>query len=137
MRNASALYQQNRAAGSVEGADAHQLISMLLEGAMDRIAQARGHLLHGNTSAKGDSISRAVAIVGALRESLDHKVDPALSQRLESLYEYVTRRLLFAQLHDNVGALDEAARLLAPVREGWMGIRGAYLAQAAGQAQSA
>jgi flagellar protein FliS len=137
MRNASALYQQNRAAGGVESADAHQLISMLMEGAMDRIAQARGHLLHGNTSAKGDSIARAVAIVGELRESLDHKVDPAFSQRLESLYEYVTRRLLFAQLHDDVGALDEAARLLAPVREGWMGIRSAYLAQAAAQAQGA
>lgn len=137
MRNASALYQQNRAAGGVESADAHQLISMLLEGAMDRIAQARGHLLRGDAPAKGASISRAVAIVGELRASLNHKVDPTFSQRLESLYEYVTRRLLFAQLHDDVGALDEAARLLAPVREGWMGIRGAYLAQAGAQAQSA
>lgn|SRR5512139_660986 len=136
MRQASALYQQNSVAG-VESADAHQLVSLLLDGAMDRIAQARGHLQHGNVAAKGSCISKAVAIIGALRDSLDHAVDPAFSQRLESLYEYVTRRLLYAQLHDNVHALDEAAHLLAPVREGWQGIRASYLAAAGEQAKSA
>lgn len=136
LRQASALYQQNSVAG-VESADAHQLVGLLLDGAMDRIAQARGHLQHGNVAAKGSCISKAVAIIGALRDSLDHAVDPAFSQRLESLYEYVTRRLLYAQLHDNVAALDEAARLLAPVREGWQGIRASYLATAGEQAKSA
>lgn len=136
LRQANALYQQNSVAG-VESADAHQLVSLLLDGAMDRIAQARGHLQHGNVAAKGSCISKAVAIIGALRDSLDHAVDPAFSQRLESLYEYVTRRLLYAQLHDNVAALDEASRLLAPVREGWQGIRASYLAAASEQAKSA
>lgn len=133
MRHASALYQQNSVSGGVESADPHQLVGMLLDGALDRIAQARGHVQHGNVAAKGTCISKAVAIVGELRDSLDHKVDPAFSQRLESLYEYVIRRLLYAQLHDDLAALDEASRLLAPVREGWQGIRGAYLAQAEAQ----
>ncbi|HEX5306504.1 MAG TPA: flagellar export chaperone FliS [Dyella sp.] len=136
MRHAGALYQQNAVAG-VESADAHQLVNLLLDGAMDRIAQARGHLQHGNVAAKGSCISKAVAIVGELRDSLNHEVDPAFSQRLESLYEYVTRRLLYAQLNDNLAALDEAARLLAPVREGWQGIRANYLAAASAQAKSA
>ncbi len=78
-----------------------------------------------------------MAIVGQLRDSLDHKVDPTFSQRLESLYEYVTRRLLYAQLNDDLVALDEAARLLGPVREGWQGIRGAYLAQSSAQSVQA
>lgn len=129
MRHASALYQQNSAAG-VEDADAHRLVGMLLDGALDRIHQARGHTVHGNVAAKGASISGALAIVGELRESLNHEVNPALSQRLESLYEYITRRLLFAQLNDSVDALDESARLLAPVREAWQAIRGDYLALA-------
>ncbi len=133
MRHASAFYQQNSVSGGVESADPHQLVGMLLDGALDRIAQARGHVQHGNVAAKGTCISKAVAIVGELRDSLDHKVDPAFSQRLESLYEYVIRRLLYAQLHDDLAALDEASRLLAPVREGWQGIRGAYLAQAEAQ----
>jgi len=131
MRQASAMYQQTRAQGSVEGADPHQLISMLLDSAIERIAQARGHIRHGNVPAKGEAISKAVAIIGELRDSLNHDAGGELSKRLDSLYDYVTRRLLFAQLRDDDAALAEAARLLAPVREGWQGIRAAYLEQAA------
>lgn len=127
MRNASAIYQQNSVRGGVEDADPHQLIGMLLDGAIDRISQARGHMIHGNVADKGSSIARAVAIVGELREGLDHKVDPAFSQRLDSVYEYVTRRLLYAQLNDDLAALDETVRLLVPIREGWQAIRGDYL----------
>jgi flagellar protein FliS len=131
MRQASAMYQQTRAQGSVEGADPHQLVSMLLDSAIERIAQARGHIRHGNVPAKGETISKAVAIVAELRGSLNHDAGGELSQRLDSLYDYVTRRLLFAQLRDDDAALDEASRLLVPVREGWQGIRAAYLEQAA------
>ena len=65
------------------------------------------------------------------QDAKHHDAGGELSQRLDSLYDYVTRRLLFAQLRDDDAALDEASRLLAPVREGWQGIRAAYLEQAA------
>lgn len=126
--NATAVYQQNSVRGGVEGADPHQLISMLLGGVIERIAQARGYITHGNVPGKGSSVARALAILGELRGSLDHKADPTLSGRLDSLYEYITRRLLHAQLNDDVAALDEAISLLTPVREGWHGIRASYLA---------
>ena len=125
-RSASALYQQNTAVGA-EDADPHQLIGMLLDGAIDRINQAIGFITYGNVPAKGEAVSKTVAIIAELRASLDHKADAALSQRLESLYEYVTRRLLFAQLNDDRNALAECVRLLTPVREGWQGIRSTYL----------
>ena len=128
MRNASAVYQQNSARGRIENADAHQLVSMLLEGAIDRTVQARGHMVRADVAAKGRAINGAISIVGELRNSLDHKVDPGMSQRLDSLYEYVSRRLLMAQLHDDVGALDEVIKLLTPIRDGWLGIRPHYMA---------
>lgn len=124
MRNASAIYQQNSVQGVVEDADPHKLVSLLLEGAIDHIVKARGNIVHHVVAAKGNNIARAVAIVGALRDSLDHSVDPVLCQRLDSLYDYVTRRLLFAQLNDDEAALDEVIRLLTPVREGWQAVRG-------------
>jgi len=133
-RQAAAMYQQYSARAGVEDADAHQLISMLLDGAIDRIAQACGHIRHGDVAGKGNSISRAVAIVGQLRMSLDHEAGGGLAKRLEALYDYVTRRLIHAQLHDDVAALEECIRLLSPVREGWKGIRGEYLAGRAGGA---
>ena len=127
---AHAMYRQTRAQGGVENADPHQLTGMLLDGALERIAQACGHIRHGDVAGKGACISRAVAIVGQLRADLDHEAGGELSRRLESLYEYVTRRLLHAQLHDDVAALEECVRLLTPVRDGWAGIRDSYLASA-------
>jgi flagellar protein FliS len=129
MRSAGSLYRQTSAQGSVEGADRHQLIGMLLDGLVDRVNQARGHILHQDLPAKGQSFSKAIAILTELRESLDHTVAPKLTQQLDALYDYVIRRLLFAQLNDDLAALDECQRLIAPVREGWQAIRGDFLAQ--------
>jgi flagellar biosynthetic protein FliS len=134
MRQASAMYQQTRAEGRVEGADPHQLIAMLLDGAIERIAQARVHLRRGDVPAKGAVVTKAVAIVGELRASLNHEAGGSVAQRLDSLYDYVNRRLLFAQLNNDDQALAECACLLEPVRDGWNGIRDAYLAGRAGSA---
>jgi flagellar secretion chaperone FliS len=131
MRNASALYRQTNAQGSIEGADRHQLIAMLLDGLVDRIHQARGHILHNDVPAKGQAFAKAVGILSELRKSLDHSVEPTLTGRLESLYEYITRRLLHAQLNDDLTALDESERLLAPIRSAWRAIREPYLAEQA------
>lgn len=131
MRNASALYAQTKARGSVEGADPHQLLAMLLDGLADRITQARGHILHQDIPAKGRAFAKAIGIVNALRASLDHDVEPSLTGRLDALYDYINRRLLHAQLHDDLDALDECERLLAPIRQAWHAIREPWLAERA------
>lgn len=132
MRQASAMYRQTRAEGVVEGADPHKLIAMLLDGVMERIAQARGHVIHGNVPAKGVAIGKAVAIIGELRASLNREAGGQLALRLDALYDYVNRRLLYAQLNNDERALAECLDLLEPLREGWGGIRDSYLAGRAG-----
>jgi flagellar protein FliS len=133
MRQAHAMYQQTRVQGGVEGADRHRLTAMLFDGAIERINQACGHVRRGDVAGKGEAISRAVAIVGQLRSDLDHQAGGELSGRLDALYEYVTRRLLHGQLHDDVAALEECVRVLVPLRDGWAGIRESYLASARAQ----
>jgi flagellar protein FliS len=130
-RNGSSLYAQTRAQGSVEGADRHQLLAMLLDGLVDRINQARGHILHKDIPAKGQAFGKAIAMLNTLRGSLDHSVEPTLTGRLDALYDYITRRLLHAQLNDDLRALDECERLISPIREAWHAIREPYLAELA------
>lgn len=130
-RNGSALYAQTRAQGNIEGADPHQLLAMLLDGLVDRITQARGHILHGDIPAKGHAFAKAIGILNELRQSLDHSVEPTLTGRLDALYDYIIRRLLHAQLNDDLRALDECERLVAPIRQAWHAIREPYLAERA------
>jgi flagellar protein FliS len=127
-RSASAMYQQNAVHGRVEDADPHQLTMLLMDTAIERINQARNHLARGDLGGKAISVSKAMAIVVELRASLDHAKDSKLSGRLEALYEYVGRRLLAAQAHNDDAALAESARLLSPIRDSWREIRGQYLA---------
>ncbi|NII54198.1 flagellar export chaperone FliS [Luteibacter sp. SG786] len=115
-------YQQVRTQGGVETADPHGLITMLMDGALERMRFARGCIATGNVAGKGEAISKAIEIVGALQAALNPEVGTSLVARLESLYDYMNRRLLHANLHSDSEALDEVARLLGQIRDSWVAI---------------
>ena len=73
-------------------------------------------------SRKGESISSAISIIGGLRDSLDHKVGGAIAANLENLYEYMTHRLLEANLNSDEAALAEVHTLLMEIKSAWDGI---------------
>lgn len=122
MGNKASRYQQTQVSTGVNGADPHQLIQLLLDGATERMALARGCIQRGDLAGKGERISRTIAIIEALRASLDHDAGGSLSERLDALYDYVIRRLLDANLHADVAALDEAASLMEEIRNAWAAI---------------
>jgi flagellar protein FliS len=113
-------YQQVRSRGGVESANPHGLITLLMDGALERIVSARGHMQRGEIAAKGEAISRCINIIGGLRDSLDRMVDPALVDRLDSLYEYMSRRLLQANMRNDTTLLVEVSNLLRQVRDSWV-----------------
>lgn len=115
-------YARVRTHGGVESATPHQLVTLLLDGALDGIAGARGHMQRHEVAAKGEAIGRSIGIIEGLRASLDHERGDELSANLDALYEYAARRLLLANRDDDAAALDEVAALLEPVREAWTAI---------------
>lgn len=113
-------YQQVRSHGGVESADPHGLITLLMDGAIERLVKARAHMQRGEVAAKGELIGRCINIVGGLRDGLDPSVQTPLVEQLDSLYDYMSRRLLWANLRDDVGALDEVSRLMQQLRDSWV-----------------
>ncbi len=114
--------QINRQTG-VEEKDPHQLIGMLMDGVMDRVSTAKGHVQRNEVDKKGQSISAAITIIGGLQASLNHEAGGELAERLNGLYEYMAERLFIASKDNSVQALDEVCTLMAEVRTGWNGIR--------------
>lgn len=109
---------------SVTAADPHKLISMLFQGALQAIANAKGAMLRKDIPAKGAAISKAILIIDdGLNASLDKNVGGELAQNLGSLYEYMTLRLLNANMKNDVAILDEVTRLLTDLKEAWDSIR--------------
>lgn len=115
-------YRQVRTQGGVETADQHGLVTLLLDGALERIRFARGCMTGGNVAGKGEAVSKAIEIVGGLQSGLNHDVETPLVGQLDSLYDYMVRRLLHANLRNDVDALDEVTRLLGQIRESWVAI---------------
>lgn len=104
----------------VAAADPHQLIVLLFEGARLAVALARGHMERGEVASKGYAISKAIAIIDdGLKASLDVPAGGVLAEQLYALYDYMSRRLLAANLEDRVDLLDEVARLLGELHGAW------------------
>jgi len=122
MRRELQQYRQSGAMAEAETADPHRLIQMLFEGALERIAVAKGAMEQGNIQLKGNKLTQAISIIGGLRSSLDLSQGGDLAGNLDALYEYMTRRLLQANIHNDTDALDEVIRLLREIKSAWDGI---------------
>lgn len=116
-------YQQMHVSTGVTGATPHGLVTMLFDGFVDSVAQARGAMRSGNIEAKGRAIGRAVSIVNeGLKGTLNLRDGGKLAADLDGLYGYITLRLTHANLRNDEAALVECNQLIEPVRSAWAGI---------------
>jgi len=115
-------YQATSTQTGVVEASPHRLIQMLFEGALEKLAKAKGFMLRKEIEKKGQHISWAIKIIGGLQSSLNMEVGGELSANLDNLYEYMTHKLFEANLENSIEKLDEVTQLLSNIKEGWDGI---------------
>ena len=115
-------YQSTSTQSGIFEASPHRLIQMLMEGALEKIAKAKGFMLRNELEQKGKNITWALKIIGGLQSSLDKDVGGELSENLDKLYEYMSIKLVESNVENSVEKLDEVASLLTTVKEGWDGI---------------
>lgn len=120
--HAAKAYQQVGLQSEVQEADSHRLVQLLMEGALSRIMLARAAMVDGDIARKGQLIGKVIDIVEGLRASLDADRGGELAANLQSLYDYVNRRLLEANLRNRPEPLDEVHGLLAEIRDAWASI---------------
>ncbi len=124
MYNTAAVneYKQVNTKAAVESADPYTLIKMLIDGALERVNIAKLNMSQGDIVHKGENISRAISIIDGLKISLDMKDGGEIAQNLASLYDYMQRKLLEANLHNKVENLDEVLSLINEIKAGWQAI---------------
>jgi len=119
MNSAISQYNQVRVESSVFDVDAHRLVAMLLDGAVEKLVAARLHMANGNVAEKGRCIGGGSAIILSLRDSLDMNQGGDIARNLDALYTYMSERLVDANIANDLSRLDEVINLLKPIRDGW------------------
>ncbi|WP_312909877.1 flagellar export chaperone FliS [Stutzerimonas nitrititolerans] len=120
----SAMKQYQSVSTNAQLVDAtpHRLIQMLMEGGLTRLAQAKGAMERNDVALKGTLIGKTIDIVGGLRQGLNLEAGGEVAANLDSLYIYMTTRLVEANRKNDPTILDEVAGLLREIKSGWDGI---------------
>ncbi|HUI79942.1 MAG TPA: flagellar export chaperone FliS [Bryobacteraceae bacterium] len=103
----------------VLAADPMELVCLLYQLAIDQVREARRYLASGAIPERCKAITKAIAAVGELNNSLDHQAGGAISTNLEQLYCYMTLRLTEANLRRDDKRLAEVESLLETLASAW------------------
>ncbi|MCE9952038.1 flagellar export chaperone FliS [Aeromonas allosaccharophila] len=99
-------------------ADPHRVIQLMMQVCLERLAQAKGSIERRDFEGKSIAISKSMAIINGLQDSLDMSYGE-VPEQLAMLYDYMKERLLDASKDMDVAAIDEVAKLMITVKSGW------------------
>ena len=115
-------YQKTSVKQDVSTADPHKLTLLLIQGAMDRIAYAKGAIDRKDFVDKAKFVTKATSILIYLRDTLDMKVGGEVAENLFALYNYIVDIINEVHFNNDTAKLDEAYGLLSPIRDAWVSI---------------
>ncbi|USK38610.1 flagellar export chaperone FliS [Cytobacillus firmus] len=106
-------YQQN----SVNTASPGELTLMLYNGCLKFIHQAKKAIEEKNIEMKNTNIQKAQSIVQELMVTLN--MDIEISKNMMSLYDFMNRRLMEANIKNDASILAEVEGLVTEFRDTW------------------
>lgn len=113
--NAARRYRKTQATT----ASREEVLLMLYEGALRFLDEAIESFHAGDTGHGGQRVGKVLAIVAELQSALDYRPAPDLCRTLDSLYMFMTQRLLEGNQQRNVKHLEEVRELLGRLHETW------------------
>ncbi|HZG74059.1 MAG TPA: flagellar export chaperone FliS [Chondromyces sp.] len=108
---------QKYANNSVTTASPGELTLMLYNGCLKFIHQAKKAINEKNIESKNTNIQKAQAIIQELMVTLN--MDIEISKNMMSLYDYMNRRLIEANIQNDVAILEEVEGLVIEFRDTW------------------
>lgn len=97
----------------------HQVISLLLDGALERVGQAKQCVAGGNVEDKEVLFAKITAILNGLRNCLNFEAGGDIADNLDALYLYMINRIEDAATMEEYAVMNEVEKLLEEIKDGW------------------
>ncbi len=104
---------------SIETASREQILIMLYDGAIQFLNKAKIAIENKEIENANNNLISAQNIIQEFINSLDREVAPQLAENLTSLYEYFIRRLVHANLKQEIEPVDEVLKYLKNLKATW------------------
>ena len=111
----SSKYLEN----SVNTASPAKLVEMLYQNSIERLEKTKSLIKNNNLSEANNQIIRVQDIITELNVSLDLKAGGDISQNLRSLYNYMNRRLVEANIKKDLEILEEVKTMIKDLLDTW------------------
>ena len=121
-KNNVSQYNSVNSYTGVTDASPHQLVQMLIDGALGKLSVVKGLIERKEVKKKGEVIGQVISIINGLRSSLDMKKGGEVASNLDNIYEYMERQLVQANLKNDVTIISEVAALLREIKSAWESI---------------
>jgi flagellar protein FliS len=96
-----------------------ELVVMLYDGALRSTTAACEAMRRGDIPARRAALSKTMAIIGELQNTLDMKSGGDVAVQLDQLYGWMTSHLLQAAVRQEAGPIEDVRRVLETLRDGW------------------
>lgn len=113
INNPYQTYQQN----SVTTASPQELTLMLYNGCLKFIKLAKRAMEEGKIQERNTNLIKAQAIIQEFQITLDRDIE--ISAGLDQLYEYIYRRLVEANMKNDMNILEDAESQVKELRDTW------------------
>jgi flagellar protein FliS len=110
-------------------ASPEQLLLMLYEGAIKYARQAQEEMREKNIEGANNKLKKTGDIISELMVSLDMEQGGEIARNLYNLYDYMSRRLIQANIRKDPGLVDEVITLLTSLKESWEEVIGRVRSQ--------
>ncbi len=104
---------------NVKTADPQRLVLMCYEGAISSLKTAKAKYISKEYELKGNAVQKTQDIIAVLMQGLDFKQGGELAMNLESLYNYMLRRIMEGDLKGDIKAFDEVILMLKELESAW------------------
>jgi flagellar secretion chaperone FliS len=115
MARAAQTYYQTQ----IQSQSPLELVVLLYDGAIRFLQVAADATRRNDLVAKREGMSRSMAILAELQNTLNLQEGGEVAHSLDRLYTYITGRLLDANVKKDPAPIDEVIRLLRPLRDAW------------------